>query len=233
VLDFDGLLPVFVQFTDGKTHDIKIAEQIVFPAESVVLVDRAYVDFEWLYNLDSTGVFFVTRLKKKLKYEAFKCNDLAGNPENITADEGIIFLGQKTGKKYPKELRRVEVTDPNTGEILEFLTNNLSWKAETSSELYRQRWEIEQFFKDIKTHLKIKTFVGISPNAVYIQVWTAMITILLLKLLKELAKYGWHLSNLAGFIRLNLFVKIDLWWWLDFPFRTRGSPPSSQLEIFT
>lgn len=232
VLDYDGLLPVFVDMTDGKTHDVQVAKTIEFPKGSVLLMDRAYLDFAWLGVLDSSGVFFVTRMKTNIRYEVGQDYDTQGNPEKILSDQDIALLGQQSAKKYPGTLRLVTVQDTESDKVVEFLTNNLTWKAETIAELYRQRWQIEVFFKQIKQHLKIKSFIGTTPNAVLIQVWTAMSTIVLLKYLKELAKYGWNLSNLTAFIRLNLFVKINLQQWLDKPFRARGSPTTGQLNLF-
>ena len=233
VLDYDGLLPVFIDMTDGKTHDVQIAKTLEFPSGSVLLIDRAYLSFDWLSVLDSSGVFFVTRMKKNIKYEVSQTYDIQGSPSQILSDDDILLLGQHSAKKYPGTLRLVTVEDPDSGKQIQFLTNNLTWKAQTISELYRQRWQIEIFFKQIKQNLKIKSFIGTSANAVLIQVWTAMITILLLKYLREVAKYNWNLSNLISFIRLNLFVKIDLTTWLDKPYNPRGSPKSTQLQLFS
>lgn len=121
-------------------------------------------------------------------------------------------------KKYPKRLRLVEIYDKETDQYIEVLTNNFSWTASTVAELYKQRWQIELFFKSLKQHLKIKSFIGTSENAVLIQIWTVLITMLILKYLKSLGKYNWSFSNLIAFIRLNLFVKISLKQWLDKPF---------------
>ena len=106
----------------------------------------------------------------------------------------------------------------------------MSWTANTISELYKSRWQIEIFFREIKQLLHIKSFIGTSANAVMIQIWTALITILVLKALKEMSKYKWHLSNLVAFIRLNLFVKIELQKWLDKPFENCESPPRDQWQ---
>ncbi len=220
VLDFDGCLPVFVNMTDGKVHDIKAAHEISFPFASVVVADRAYVDFAWMSELDAGGVFFVIRGKENLKFKLseieLRPSDLAN--ETIDVDWNVFLSLPNSRKKYDKQLRMVQIWDEKTGQYLELLTNNFSWTASTIAELYKRRWSIESFFKDIKSNLKIKSFIGTSMNAVMIQIWTALITFLLLKVLQKEAKHTWHLSNLVAFVRLNLFVKIDLKLWLDKPF---------------
>ncbi len=118
------------------------------------------------------------------------------------------------------------IWDEKNEQVIEVITNNMTWCANTISELYKSRWQIEIFFREIKQLLHIKSFIGTSQNAVMIQIWTAMITILILKYLKQLAKYNWYLSNLVAFIRLNLFVKIDLIKWLDEPFLKKEKPPN-------
>lgn len=220
VLDFDGCLPVFVDMTQGKVHDVKAAHDIEFPAASIVVADRGYVDFNWMSELDNSGVFFVIRGKENIKFELsereLRPSDQAN--ETIEVDWNVLLTLPKTRKKYDKPLRMVQVWDEETKQYLELLTNNFSWTASTIAELYKRRWSIESFFKDVKSNLKIKSFIGTSPNAVMIQIWTALITILLLKVLQKEAKHNWHLSNLVAFVRLNLFVKIDLKLWLDKPF---------------
>ncbi|MGB0880257.1 MAG: transposase, partial [Polaribacter sp.] len=127
--------------------------------------------------------------------------------------------------KYPKRLRRVAIWDDKNNQTIEVITNNFTWCANTISELYKSRWDIEIFFREIKQLLHIKSFIGTSKNAVMIQIWTALITILILKYLKEISKYNWYLSNLVAFLRINLFVKIDLQKWLDDPFIKNEKPP--------
>ena len=120
------------------------------------------------------------------------------------------------------------VWDDENKQTIELITNNFKWAAQTIGDLYKSRWEIEIFFRDIKQLLHIKTFIGTSQNAVMIQIWTALITILMLKALKSQAKYNWHLSNLVAFIRLNIFIKIELHRWLDKPFE---DPPTRSRNI--
>ncbi len=231
VLDYDTGLPCYAVLTDGKTHDVKEAHNVAFPAESVLVVDRAYVDYQWLYNLDSCGVFFVTRLKVNADIavvQEFLTNE---KHEHILSDHDIELTGFYTSKKYPKALRIVKVYDAENDKELILLTNNLSWTANTVSELYKARWAVEVFFKHLKQLFRVKTFVGTSPNAVRIQMWCSMIAILLVNYLKREAKYKWHLSNLITFFRINLFVKIDLWKWLNNPIIEKANSPP-QLTLF-
>lgn len=219
LLDFYGNLPAYVNITNGKTADNKGAADIPMVKGSVVVADRFYNDLHLLNVWDSNGVFFVIRHKENLQYTVIKENDLPDNMhQHILKDEIIELKNDGSKTKYPKKLRRVAVWDDKNKQVIELIANQMTWTANTIGELYKSRWQVEIFFRDIKQLLHIKSFVGTSENAVMIQIWTAMITILILKALKAMAKYDWHLSNLVGFIRLNLFVKIDLQLWLDKPF---------------
>lgn len=197
-----------------------------------ILNNNKRADFNWLNVLDSRRITFVSRLKKNIQYKVVKENEIKDKTRLIIKDQIIVLTGVKTTINYPKQLRIVVVYDPVKKAELTFLTNNTSWTAETISQLYKARWEIETFFKQIKQVLKIKTFIGTSPNAILIQVWSALITILLLKYLQNKATYAWHLSNLVGIIRINLFVKIDLWNWLNQPFTKIKSANNDQLNLF-
>jgi len=236
VLDFDGCMPVFVSLSDGKKHDIKAAKEIEFPKDSVVVGDRGYVDFSWMYELDQAGVFFVVRGKENIKMDMIKGRIKLGADlsDSIQGDWEVELQKDNTYDKYPKKLRMVQVWDEVNNVQLELLTNNFSWTAETIAELYKRRWYIESFFKELKTHLKIKSFIGTSLNAVLIQIWTALITMLLLKSLQRRAVFKWNLSNLVNLIRTNLFTKCDLKKWLDKPFLTDKEMEeiSPQLSLF-
>ncbi|MCK6650762.1 MAG: IS4 family transposase [Bacteroidia bacterium] len=236
VLDFDGCMPVFVSLSDGKKHDIKAAKEIEFPKDSVVVGDRGYVDFSWMYELDQAGVFFVVRGKENIKMDMIKGRIKLGADlsDSIQGDWEVELQKDTTYDKYPKKLRMVQVWDEVNNVQLELLTNNFSWTAETIAELYKRRWHIESFFKELKTHLKIKSFIGTSLNAVLIQIWTALITMLLLKSLQRRAVFKWNLSNLVNLIRTNLFTKCDLKKWLDKPFLTDKEMEeiSPQLSLF-
>ncbi len=219
MLDFDGNLPAYINITDGKTADNKGAYDIPLLKNSVIVADRFYNDFSLLNVWDSSGVFFVVRHKDNIQYTVIKENNLPENKHPHLLKDEIIELKNKSSKqKYSKRLRRVAVWDDENKQVIELITNQLKWCANTIAELYKSRWQVEIFFRDIKQLLNIKSFIGTSHNAVMIQIWTALITILVLKALKAMAKYGWNLSNLVAFIRLNLFVKIDLQHWLNNPF---------------
>ena len=219
LLDYDGNLPAYVNITDGKTADNKGAYDIPLIKGSVIVADRFYNDFNLLNIWDSNQVYFVVRHKENIQYRTIKENKLpAKRHQHILKDE-IIELKNKTSKqRYPQRLRRVAVWDDKNKQVIEIITNQFKWSASTIAELYKSRWQIEIFFREIKQLLNIKSFIGTTENAVMIQIWTALITILILKALKAMAKYEWHLSNLVAFIRLNIFVKIDLQLWLDKPF---------------
>jgi len=234
LLDYDGNLPAYINITDGKVGDNKGAADIPLIKNSVIVADRYYFDTALLNKWDSNDVYFVIRLKENIQYKTLKELELPdGRHEHILKDEIVELRGTNTRKKYPKRLRRVAIYDEKNDQTIELITNQLSWTANTISELYKSRWQIEIFFKEIKQLLKIKSFIGTSENAVMIQIWTAMITILMLKFLKAIAKYSWHLSNLVSFLRLNLFVKISLQKWLDEPFeKDVGKSTSGQLSLF-
>lgn len=230
LLDFDGNLPTYVNITDGKTADNKGAYDIPLIAFSVIVADRFYNDFHLLNVWDSNKVFFVIRHKENLKFTVVKENNLPDNRHQHILKDEIIELTGKTKEKYSKRLRRIAVWDEKNKQVIELITNHLKWSCNTISELYKSRWDIEIFFRDIKQLLHIKSFIGTSKNAVMIQIWTALITILILKYLKALAKYNWYLSNLVAFLRINLFVKINLQKWLDEPFLKKKKPPNIGIQ---
>ena len=216
LLDYDGNLPVYINITNGKTADNKGAYDIPLIPRSVIVADAFYNDFSLLNVWDSNKVFFVIKHKENLQFNKIKENELPENRhEHIIIDE-IIELKSKSSKmKYAKRLRRVVVWDEKNQNTIELITNQMTWSCNTISELYKSRWDIEIFFREIKQLLHIKSFIGTSENAVMIQIWTALITILILKALKALAKYNSHLLNLVVFISLNMFVKIKFQKCLD------------------
>ena len=220
LLDYDGLLPSYVYVSEGKGSDMRMARNIKIPEKSVLVADRGYIDFDLLENWDKDKIKFVVRCKENVKFIGYKEKELPEDKSlNILKDETVLLANPETRKSYPKKLRIVTVFDEKNNKTMYLLTNDFTWTAETISELYRQRWQIEIFFRDLKSLFKIKTFIGTSPNAIMIQIWTAMIAILILKYLKQISQYNWSLSNLIAFIRMNLFVKISLNEWLNHPFK--------------
>ncbi|MCX2765126.1 IS4 family transposase [Aquimarina muelleri] len=231
LLDYDGHLPAYVNITDGKTTDNKGAHDIPLLKGSVIVADRFYNDFALLNVWDSSGVYFVIRHKNNMKFKTIKELELPKNRhQHVLKDEIIQLTGNKTKEKYPRKLRRVALWDDKNKQTIEIITNQMSWTANTITELYKARWEVEIFFRDIKQQLHIKSFIGTTQNAVMIQIWTALITILILKALKTQAKHPWYLSNLVAFIRLNLFVKVNLHKWLDNPFQKKQPPPNQYIQ---
>ena len=231
LLDHDGYLPTFAWITEGKVADIQIARQIAFPPGTVVVDDRAYNDYRLFAQWISQGVYFVTKMKDNAIYEVVGERGVPQN-RNIRKDELIQLTGSGAREKCPDPLRRIEAYDPETEEVHVFLTNHMDLGSTTIAAIYNDRWQIEIFFKYLKQNLKIKTFVGTSANAVKIQIWTALIAMLLLRYLQLVARFTWSLSNLVALLRMNLFTHRDLWAWLNRPYET---PPTfyepEQLEL--
>lgn len=211
-LDHDGYLPCFAVMTEGKAHEITVARSTRFQRGTIVVFDRGYTDHEWFGSLTDEGVFFVTRLKSNSVYEIVEEFD-PPRGSHVLEDQHIIFERSPDDHHY----RRVSIMDATSGEILEFLTNNMTLSPTTVAAIYKDRWKIELFFKALKQNLKIKTFLGTTANAVQTQIWTALICMLLLRYLQLRSTYNWSLSNLLALLRMNLFVHRDLWSWINEP----------------
>jgi hypothetical protein len=221
LLDHDDYMPSYVLLTEARRHDRKAAGVLSLNPGSIVAMDRAYNDYGLFADWTKRGVWFVTRLKSNADYYVVEHRS-APHQGPIRADQIIRLFGPGAEKKCPHDLRRVVVWDEvNDCEIV-LLTNHLDFGPTTISAIYRERWQIELFFKALKQHLKVKTFVGTTENALRIQIWTALIALLLLKWLKHLSHVTWSFSNLATMLRLNLFTYRDLLQWLKEPF----GPPS-------
>jgi hypothetical protein len=217
LLDHDGYLPCFAIITQGNVSDVKVAHQFRFERDTIVVDDRGYNDYALFGRWTEEGVYFVTRMKDNAVYEVVGKRPVPQN-RNILKDELIELRGPKAIEKCPHPLRRIEVYDPDNDKILVFLTNHMTLGATTISGIYKDRWRIETFFKALKQNLKIKTFVGTSANAVKIQIWTALMAMLILRFLQLRAKFSWSLSNLTALLRMNLFTHRDLWDWINKPF---------------
>jgi hypothetical protein len=232
LLDHQGLLPSFALITEGRVHENRVARSLRFEPGTIVVFDRGYADYDWFASLDAEGVFFVTRLKDNAAYGVVERRPVPQHGA-LRRDE-IIFL-YKTARRgnYDLFLRRIEVWDATQKRTLVFLTNHRGFAASTIAAVYHQRWQIELLFKALKQNLRIKTFVGTSPNALQIQIWTALIALLVLKYLQLRARYGWSLSNLAALLRQQLFVYRDLIAWIDNPFQPPPllDPSAEQLAL--
>jgi IS4 transposase len=219
LLDHDDYMPSFILITEARRHDVKPARGLPLSAGSIVAMDRGYNDYELFGDWTKKGIFFVTRLKDNAVYSVLEKRQTPKD-RSILADEVILLTGVNAAAKCPHSLRRIVVWDaPKEREIV-LLTNHLDFGSTTIAAIYKDRWEIELFFKALKQNLKVKTFVGTSENALRIQIWTALIALLLLRWLHHLSKAAWSLSNLASMVRLNLFTYRALHDWLDDPFQT-------------
>lgn len=173
LFDHDGYLPVFAHITEGRVHEIKVAQTMTFPPGSIVAIDRGYLDYELFWRWTGEGVFFVTQQKDNARCQVLEERPVPVN-RNIIRDQIIAFEGFYSQQKYPGALRRLEVWDEENKRVIVLLTNHMTFGATTISSIYKDRWQIEIFFKTIKQNLRIKTFVGNSPNALLIQIWTAL-----------------------------------------------------------
>jgi hypothetical protein len=223
VLDHDGYLPHYAVLTEGKTPDIIAATKMSFAPDTMLVFDRGYTDYEWWLSLTRQKVHFVTRLKDCADYGVVEQREVTAKG-NIIRDEVILLTSQQEIGKEAL-LRRIEIWVEEKQETMVFVTNHLKLAASTIAAIYKERWQIELFFKALKQSLKIKTFVGTSENAVQTQIWTALIAILVIKYLQLRSTFGWSLSNLVALLRQQLFVYRDLFTWLNDPFQ---APPALQ-----
>ena len=217
LLDHDGYFPAYAYLSNGNKHEVTIARKISLPPGSIVTMDRGYNDYKLFGSWTKERIFFVTRMKDNADYRVMEEN-LIPITGNVLRDQLIRFSGFYAQENCPHTLRRVVVWDSENEREIVLLTNHLKFGANTISAIYKDRWQIELFFKALKQNLKIKTFVGTTENALAIQIWTALIAILLIKYLQFKSKFGWSLSNLVAFLRWNLFTYRDLWEWIDHPF---------------
>ena len=227
-LDQAGHLPSFVSVTEGKTGDVKVARTWTFPAGSVVVADRAYLDFKWFHQLQARGVTFVTRLKRGVRYRVTREHDVrpgTGRPQR--SDDRADQRSQPEGV-----CRAAAASDlPGSGakNRYVFVTNNTTWVAQTIADIYKSRWQIELFFKWIKQHLKVKRFVGRSKNAVMTQLWVAMCMYLLLAYLKFVMRLRWSLHQMLQVLQLNMFERRPLQDLFTTP--SLPAPSGSQLSL--
>jgi hypothetical protein len=216
LLDHQGFLPQFMVITPGQTHEIQVARRLRFAPGTILVFDRGYADYRWFESLTQQGVFFVTRLRHDAHYGVLEERPLPQRG-HILSDQ-IIRLGSPHYRQR-SSLRRIVVEVPEWDHPLVLLTNHQGLGSTTVARIYQERWQVEVFFRTLKQNLRIKTFVGTSANALKIQIWAALIALLVLKYLQLRASYGWSLSNLVALLRQQLFVYRDLLAWLNQPFQ--------------
>ena len=229
-LNHSGYLPTFAVVTTGKVHEIQVAPSIPLEKGDVAIFDRGYTDFSWYKSLDDKGVIFVTRTKRNANYRVVERKDVS-RFKYILSDQIIKLKGFYSKQKFPEKLRRIRSKDPKNGKIITILTNNLVWSAATIAKIYKDRWQIELFFKCIKQQLKVKSFVGTSRNALLSQLWVALITYLLLTYLKFKSKFQWSLYTLCSILPTNLFSRRNLWDWLNAPYHQCSKAPPEILQL--
>jgi hypothetical protein len=216
-LDHQEYLPRWALVTDGKTHDVTVAKKVHFEPETVIVMDKAYNDYGMFGAWTDSRVWFVTRMKNNALYRVVERRK-PPRGSNVRVDQVIRLTGVQTEEKCPHRLRRIVVWNEEQKRRIVLLTNRLDWSAATIGRIYKERWQIEIFFKAIKQNLCLRTFVGTSENAVKTQIWISLIAILLLKYLQLRSTFSWSLSNLAAMVRMNMLVYREFWKWLNRPF---------------
>jgi len=231
-LDHQDCLPCWALVTDGNTNDVRVAQQLTFAPGTIVAVDRGYLDYALYHRWTMTKVGFVTRLRTNMLYDVLERRSVPARGP-VLVDEVIRLTGLQAGDRCPVPLRQVIIWDETQQRRLTFLTNLMQFAASTIAAIYKERWQIELLFKALKQHLKIKTFVGTSENAVQVQIWIALLAMLLLKFLQLKSTWPWSLSNLAALLHFNLLTYRNLWTWLDAPFERPVLPSAPcQKQLF-
>ena len=232
LLDLRGNIPTFVHISDGKLHDINVLDILLPEAGAFYIMDRGYVDFARLFALSMTGAFFVIRAKSNTRFRR-RYSSPADNSGGIRCDQTIVLTGTNSATDYPQPLRRVNYHDAASGKTLTFLTNNFAIPAQTVADLYRYRWQVELFFKWIKQHLRIKSFFGVSENAVKTQIWIAISVYVLVAIIKKRLDIKADLYTILRVLSVTLFEKMPLEQLLSLTdFITQDVDGDKQLNLF-
>lgn len=209
LIDIHGSILVFIHVSDGKMHDVSILDMLEIEAGAIYLVDRGYIDFERLYNIQKNNAYFVTLAKSNMKFRRIYSHQ-SNITSGIHSDQTIMLTGQKSRIEYPEKLRRVHFYDAEHRKHLYFLTNNFSYTSGIIAKLYKQRWQIELFFKWIKQHVRIKAFYGTSENAVKSQIWIAICIYVLLAIIKKKLNSEMSLYTILQVASVSLFEKMPI-----------------------
>ena len=209
LLNVQGSIPTFIFVTPGSVHDVNMMDTVPFEAESVYTMDRAYLDFERLYQIDQLSAFFVIKSKSNTRLRRIYSAPV-DKADGVQADQTVMLIGYKSRKAYPDSFRRVRYYDAKRNKRLVVLTNNFLIPAKTVADIYRSRWQVELFFKWIKQHLRIKSFFGTSPNAVKTQIWIAVSVYLLVAIVKKRLNLPGSLHTILQILEVNLFENISI-----------------------
>jgi transposase len=233
LLDLRGAIPAFIHISDGKMHDVNVLDILPMEPGAFYVMDRGYVDFSRLYKMHQAGAFFVTRAKSNMNARRVYSTK-TDRSTGVVCDQLIAMNGYYVAKDYPEHLRRVRFKDPETGKNLIFLTNNTTLPALTIAALYKNRWQVELFFKWIKQHLRIKKFLGTSQNAVKTQIWCAVSTYVLIAIVKKELHLDASLYTLLQILSVSVFEKTQISCALQPDADTsKISPGANQLNLFT
>jgi len=209
LLDLRGNIPAFVHITDGKVHDVNVLDQIVPEAGAFYVMDRGYIDFERLFVLTLSSAFFVVRTKSNVLLQR-RYSHAVDKSTGVRSDQTVVLLSYESASVYPDPLRKVSYYDEETGKRLKFLTNNFVLPALTIAQIYKQRWQVELFFKWIKQHLRIKAFYGTSENAVKTQIWIAVSVYVLVAIVRKRLGLESSLYQILQILSLTLFEKTPI-----------------------
>jgi hypothetical protein len=233
LLDLRGSIPAFIHISDGKMHEVNVLDLLIIEAGAFYVMDRGYLDFDRLYRLHQAGAFFVTRAKRGM--DARRVYSAATDrAAGVICDQAIALNGFYVSKDYPEHLRRIRFKDPKSGKTLVFLTNNTALPALTIAALYKNRWQVQLFFKWIKQHLRIKKFLGTSENAVKTQIWCAVSTYVLIAIVKKELQLSASLYTLLQILSVSVFEKAELSWALQPDQPVPESPiRADQLNLFS
>jgi transposase len=232
LIDLRGNIPTFIHISDGKLHDVNVLDFLPIEPGSIYVMDRGYVDFERLYHITRSLAFFVTRAKSTFSFERIYSHPVDKNT-GLICDQTIRLTVPATAKKYPDKIRRVKYRDPETNKVLVFLTNNFDLPAKTITDLYKQRWQVELFFKWIKQNLRIKSFYGTSENAVKTQVWIAVSVYLMVAIIRKRLKIQASLYTMLQILSVAVFERTDLNQLLTFyGYKNKNTEASNQLNLF-
>lgn len=232
LLDLRGNIPVFIEITDGKIHDVNILDEIIFEAGAFYVMDKAYIDFERLFEIKEALAFFVVRAKSNFAYKRLYSNK-KDKTKGIKYDQIIKLTSYRSKKLYPDKLRKIKYYDKEKNKIYEFITNNFKLDAMLIANLYKQRWQIELFFKWVKQHLKIKSFWGHSENAVKTQIWIAISTYLLVAYAKKMLHLDRTIYEILQILSVSAFDKTPInELFTDNTIQDNKNPTYNQLTLF-